>query len=68
MLFNSLHYLFFLPVTVFLYYALPHRWQNRMLLAASYVFYGAWDPDQGITPLVSGGLSQTVDELRDGGA
>jgi hypothetical protein len=30
--------------------------------------YGAWDPDQGITPLVSGGLSQTVDELRDGGA
>jgi hypothetical protein len=26
--------------------------------------YGEWDPDRGITPLVSGGLSKTVDELR----
>lgn len=25
--------------------------------------YGTWDPDEGITPLVSGGLSKTVDEL-----
>jgi hypothetical protein len=30
--------------------------------------YGRWDPDQGIAPLVSGGLSKTVDELRAGGA
>ena len=26
-----------------LYAVLPHRGQNRMLLVASYVFYGAWD-------------------------
>jgi hypothetical protein len=26
--------------------------------------YGRWDPQAGITPLVSGGLSKTVDELR----
>jgi len=26
-----------------LYRVLPHRWQNRMLLVASYVFYAAWD-------------------------
>ena len=26
-----------------LYVVLPHRWQNRMLLIASYIFYGAWD-------------------------
>jgi hypothetical protein len=26
--------------------------------------YGEWDPRSGLTPLVSGGLSQTVAELR----
>jgi hypothetical protein len=30
--------------------------------------YGEWDPDQGISPLVSGGLSKTVDELRAAGS
>lgn len=30
--------------------------------------YGRWDPDAGIRPLVSGGLSRTVDELQDQGA
>lgn len=30
--------------------------------------YGRWEPDRGVTPLVSGGLSKTVDELRAGGA
>ena len=43
MLFNSLAFAFFLPTVVGLYWVLPHRWQNRMLLVASYVFYGAWD-------------------------
>jgi alginate O-acetyltransferase complex protein AlgI len=43
MLFNSLAFAVFLPTVVALYWALPHRWQNRMLLVASYVFYGAWD-------------------------
>ncbi len=44
MLFNSLDFAVFLMVVVPLYYLLPHRGQNRMLLVASYVFYGAWDP------------------------
>ncbi len=43
MLFNSLAYLVFLPVTVGVYWGLPRRWRPWMLLAASYVFYGAWD-------------------------
>lgn len=30
--------------------------------------YGEWDPDQGISPLVSGGLSRSVDELRADGS
>ncbi len=43
MLFNSyVFWLFFLLVAA-AYWRLPHRGQNRLLLAASYVFYGWWD-------------------------
>ena len=42
MLFNSIGYLFFLPVTVILYYAFPQRWRWMLLLAASYLFYLTW--------------------------
>jgi alginate O-acetyltransferase complex protein AlgI len=44
MLFNSLHFLFFFPVVVALYFALPHRLRWGWLLAASYYFYMAWRP------------------------
>ncbi len=43
MLFNSLEFLYFLPIVLALYYVLPLRGQNLWLLAASYVFYGSWD-------------------------
>ena len=43
MLFNSFEFLIFLSIVYGLYLAFPHRWQNWMLLAASYVFYGWWD-------------------------
>lgn len=43
MLFNSLEYFIFLAAILALYYMLSHRWQNYMLLAASYFFYGYWD-------------------------
>ncbi len=43
MLFNSLVFAAFLPAVLVLYYCLSHRWQNWMLLAASYLFYGWWD-------------------------
>src|ERR1035438_6022366 len=42
MLFNSIGYLFFLPVLVLLYYFLPFRWRWALLLAASYFFYLLW--------------------------
>jgi alginate O-acetyltransferase complex protein AlgI len=42
-LFNSVDFLVFLAVVYSLYLVLPHRWQNWMLLIASYVFYGWWD-------------------------
>ena len=43
MLFNSFAFLAFFAVVIPLYFVLAHRWQNRMLLLASYVFYGSWD-------------------------
>jgi alginate O-acetyltransferase complex protein AlgI len=42
MLFNSIGYLVFLPVTLLLYYALPSHWRWIFLLAASYFFYLFW--------------------------
>ena len=44
MLFNSLHFLIFFPVVLFLYFRLPNPWRNRMLLAASCYFYMAFVP------------------------
>ncbi len=43
MVFNSLQFLFFFIITYSLYLLLAHKWQNRMLLLASYTFYAAWD-------------------------
>ena len=43
MLFHSLQFAVFFPIVFALYLASPHKLQNRMLLVASYVFYGSWD-------------------------
>jgi D-alanyl-lipoteichoic acid acyltransferase DltB (MBOAT superfamily) len=43
MLFNSITFLLFLPIVLLGANGLPARWRNLFLLAASYVFYGAWD-------------------------
>jgi D-alanyl-lipoteichoic acid acyltransferase DltB (MBOAT superfamily) len=43
MLFNSLDFFVFFAIVYLAYLCLPHRGQNRMLLVASYVFYGWWD-------------------------
>jgi D-alanyl-lipoteichoic acid acyltransferase DltB (MBOAT superfamily) len=43
LLFNSLAFLVFFAAVLALYRLLPHRAQNAMLLAASYLFYGWWD-------------------------
>ncbi len=43
MLFNSPEYFAFLAGVLILYYSLGQRWQNRMLLVASYLFYAFWD-------------------------
>lgn len=45
MLFNSIEFLIFLPITLLLYWLLRRqlRWQNAFVVAASYLFYGWWD-------------------------
>ena len=45
MLFNSIEYLFFLPIVFAIYWLLQKRlWlQNLFVVFASYVFYGWWD-------------------------
>jgi len=43
MLFNSLQFFVFFIIVYGLYLVMNHKWQNRLLLVASYIFYGAWD-------------------------
>lgn len=45
MLFNSLEFLLFLPIVFLLYWFVfrGRRWQNLLIVIASYVFYGWWD-------------------------
>jgi alginate O-acetyltransferase complex protein AlgI len=46
MLFNSLSFVLFLVIVLTLYYSKIFNWtgKKRMLLLASYVFYGLWNP------------------------
>lgn len=43
MLFNSLQFALFFLLVYSLYLILNHKQQNRMMLIASCIFYGAWD-------------------------
>lgn len=43
MIFNSLRFALFFLLVYSLYFSVNHKWQNRLLLAASYVFYVFWD-------------------------
>ncbi|MCM1092893.1 MAG: MBOAT family protein [Lachnospiraceae bacterium] len=53
MLFNSLQFLVFFPAVVLLYWILPDRWRNPMLLVASYYFYMSWEPVYALLILIS---------------
>jgi alginate O-acetyltransferase complex protein AlgI len=50
MIFHSLTYLVFLALVLALYWSLPRRAQNLMLICASYVFYG-WEHPWFLLPL-----------------
>jgi alginate O-acetyltransferase complex protein AlgI len=44
MVFNTLEFAIFLPVVFAVHWLLPYRGRLVFLLAASYLFYGWWDP------------------------
>lgn len=43
MLFNSIEFLIFFPVVVFIYFVIPKKAKQLWLLAASYYFYMCWN-------------------------
>ncbi len=43
MLFNSIQFLIFFPITVLTYFLLPKKCKNLWLLFASYIFYMGWN-------------------------
>ncbi|MEM7391340.1 MAG: MBOAT family O-acyltransferase [Verrucomicrobiota bacterium] len=56
MLFNSIQFVLFFPLVVWLYFLLPLRARNLFLLLASYYFYMCWEPTYIILILLSTGV------------
>lgn len=48
MLFNSIHFLYFLPIVFLIYWIIDFKWRWLVLLLASYYFYMSWNPAFGI--------------------
>jgi alginate O-acetyltransferase complex protein AlgI len=53
MLFNSVEFLIFFPLVVFLYFLVPLRLRIPLLVGASYYFYMSWRPEYIILIIVS---------------
>jgi alginate O-acetyltransferase complex protein AlgI len=53
MLFNSLHFLIFFPLTILGYFVTPFRYRWLLLLIASYYFYMSWRPVYGLLLLLT---------------
>jgi alginate O-acetyltransferase complex protein AlgI len=65
LIFNSIEFLLFFPLVVFLYFALTHRFRWIVLLIASYYFYMAWKPEY-VVLLISSTLVNYLIGLRMG--
>lgn len=66
MLFNSLIFLFFFPVTALIYFLLPNlRLRNLFLLFASYYFYMNWNPRYAILIAAVTGITYTSSLLLE---
>lgn len=53
MLFNSIHYLFFFPLVVLIYFTISKKNKMYWLLIASYYFYMSWNAKYGLLLLSS---------------
>lgn len=56
MIFNSLHFLLFLPIVIAIYFALPYKWRWLFTLLASYYFYMCWKPEYAFLIVVSSSI------------
>ena len=69
MLFNSLTYLIFFPIICILYWCIPSKYRNVMLLIASYYFYMSWEPAYAIliiiTSLSTWGCALLIDKYME---
>ncbi len=63
MLFNSIHFVLFLPVVFILYFSIPSKYRWPLLLAASYYFYMCWKVEY-IVLIVTSTLIDYVAGLR----
>lgn len=69
MLFNSFDFAIFLPIVFCLYWAINKhalRWQNVLVVGASYIFYGWWDARFLLLILFSTLVDYTVGRLLGG--
>ena len=53
MLFNSVDYVIFFPISIIVYYLLPNKVRYIWLLFASYYFYMSWNPQYALLILAS---------------
>ncbi|MCB0736057.1 MAG: MBOAT family protein [Bacteroidetes bacterium] len=53
MLFNSFQFLWFLPISIVVYYLLNPKWRWAFLLGISYYFYMCWRPEYVVLILAS---------------
>ncbi len=66
MIFNSIEYLFFLPLVVAGYFLIPHRGRWLVLLLASYAFYMSWNPYYVVLLIGSTGIDYIAARMMDG--
>ncbi|MDO4301458.1 MAG: MBOAT family O-acyltransferase [Clostridia bacterium] len=71
MLFNSLDFIIFFMIVVFLHYVLPHKFRWIMLLTASCIFYMCWRAELIVlilfSTLANWGISLLIDKYRHRG-
>lgn len=53
MLFNSIHFLIFFPIVVWLYFSISHKYRWILLLISSYYFYMSWKAEYIVLIIIS---------------
>lgn len=57
MIFNSISYIVFFPIVIFIYYLIPSRIRYLFLLLVSYYFYMCWDAKYTFLLILSTGIT-----------